>query len=92
MPDVLAILSAGMTILAAAMVAANFGPRITGLGFIVFSLSSIGWIFVASMTNQQSLLVTNIVLLLINLLGIWRWLGLRARYARGADAANRQAN
>lgn len=88
--DTIAMLAAATTMIAALMVALNLGPRVTGYGFCVFTLGSICWIAVAWMTAQPSLLWTNIVLLAINLLGVWRWLGLRARYDKGAAQANRE--
>ena len=75
------------TTLAAIIVAANLGSRITGWGFAVFSLGSIAWMIVAATTGQANLLWQNAFLLAINLFGIWRWLGLRARYEKGAGAA-----
>lgn len=77
------------TTIAAILVAANFGARVTGFGFIVFSIGSIAWGVVALDSGQANLLWQNIILLVINLIGIWRWLGLRARYERGAARATR---
>jgi uncharacterized membrane protein YphA (DoxX/SURF4 family) len=91
MQDTLAIIAAGLTMAAAVMVALNLGARITGFGFIVFTLGSIAWVMVAWLSDQSSLLWTNITLLVINLLGVWRWLGVRARYDKGAAAANEGA-
>ncbi len=77
------------TTIAAVMVAANLGARLTGFGFIAFSIGSVAWIVIGVATGQNSLIWQNIILLLINALGIWRWLGLRARYDKGAAAATR---
>lgn len=77
------------TTIAAILVAANLGARITGFGFIVFSIGSIAWGLVALDSGQANLLWQNIILLIVNLIGIWRWLGLRARYERGAARATR---
>ena len=55
------------TIIAACMTASNLGTRITGSGFIVFTVGSIAWIAVALMTGQSALLWTNIVLTFLNL-------------------------
>ena len=76
------------TMIAAMMTAANFGARFTGWGFVVFLVGSIAWIVVALSTGQQNLLLTNAFLSLVNLIGIWRWLGRQARYADGAEAAS----
>lgn len=75
------------TTIAAVMVAANLGTRITGLGFIVFSIGSVGWIVIGAATDQPSLMWQNVFLLFVNIVGIWRWLGIRARYEKGAGAA-----
>ena len=75
------------TTLAAILVAANLGTRITGWGFVVFSVGSVGWIVIGAVTDQPNLLWQNVFLLFVNLVGVWRWLGIRARYEKGAGAA-----
>jgi uncharacterized membrane protein YphA (DoxX/SURF4 family) len=79
------------TTVAAIMVAANLGTRITGYGFIVFSLGSIAWMVIGWFTDQPNLLWQNAFLLVVNVVGIWRWLGLRARYEKGAQVATEQS-
>jgi hypothetical protein len=77
---------------AAMMTAANIGTRVTGWGFIVFTVGSIAWSIVAIATGQQNLLWTNGFLTLVNLVGVWRWLGRQARYDDGGEkAADRSA-
>lgn len=66
-----------LTIIAATMVSFDLGRRITGFGFAVFALSSVFWLVVAKGEDQPGLLLTNSVLLVINLIGVWRWLVLR---------------
>ena len=75
------------TMIAAMMTAANLGPRTTGVGFVVFTLGSLAWVFVAFSSGQTNLLVTNGFLTLFNVVGIWRWLGRQARYADGGHTA-----
>jgi sporulation protein YlmC with PRC-barrel domain len=76
--------------MAAMMTAANLGTRVTGWGFVVFTVGSIAWSTLAMLTGQQSLLITNGFLTLVNLVGVWRWLGKQARYETGgAEAARR---
>lgn len=75
------------TTIAAIMVAANLGTRLTGYGFIVFSVGSIAWMAIGWYTDQANLVWQNAFLLLVNIVGIWRWLGLRARYEKGAQVA-----
>ena len=75
------------TTIAAVMVAANLGSRLTGFGFIVFSIGAVALAIVGWSTGQMNLVWQNAVLLVVNLIGVWRWLGLRARYEKGAAAA-----
>lgn len=75
------------TTIAALMVAVNKGARLTGYGFIVFSIGSIAWGIVGLASGQMNLVWQNAVLLVINLIGVWQWLGLRVRYSKGASVA-----
>lgn len=75
------------TMLAAMMTAANLGPRITGWGFVVFLVGSIAWATVGIVTGQTNLLWANGFLTLVNIVGIWRWLGRIARFDDGARRA-----
>ena len=75
------------TMIAAIMTASNLGARITGWGFVVFAVGSTAWMVVAIATDQPNLLWTNGFLLLVNMIGIWRWLGRQARYEQGGQAA-----
>lgn len=84
-------IAAAATIIAAVMTASNLGPRITGWGFAVFSVGSVAWVVTALTSGQASLLLTNGLLLAINLIGVWRWLGREARYRDGGEAAARQS-
>ena len=80
------------TIIAASMTAANLGSRITGYGFCVFLVGSISWLATGLMTQQPALVWTNVVLTMLNIFGIWRWLGRQARIEEGAsNAADRSA-
>lgn len=47
---------------------------ISGWGFVLFTFSSLAWIVSGLVMGVRSLIVVNIVLLLTNLLGIYRWL------------------
>jgi hypothetical protein len=79
------------TMIAAIMTAANLGSRVTGWGFAVFSIGAIAWMVVAAATGQQNLLISNAFLLLVDLVGVWRWLGRKARYDSGAEEARRRS-
>ena len=76
------------TMIAAIMTAANLGARVTGWGFAVFSIGALAWIAVGAGTGQHNLLWSNAFLLLVDLVGVWRWLGQRARYDEAAAAAS----
>lgn len=60
--------------IAAIMVALNAGAKITGLGFVLFSGSSLVWITTSLLTGNDPLAVQNVVLFGINLFGIYRYL------------------
>lgn len=87
MADIIQWVATGATILAALVTASNLGARITGVGFIIFLVGSIAWIVTAVATGQSALLWTNIVLTLLNIFGIWRWLGRQAKVEKGAGSA-----
>lgn len=87
MSDVAAWVASATTMIAAIMTAANLGMRITGWGFVVFAVGSVTWASVGIVNGQSSLVVTNSFLCLVNLFGVWRWLGRRARYEAGSAIA-----
>jgi hypothetical protein len=87
MTDIISWVATAATVIAATMVAANLGARITGYGFVVFTVGSIAWFAVGLLTGQPALQWTNAVLTMLNLFGIWRWLGRQARVEEGARAA-----
>lgn len=68
------------TMIAAMMTAANLGARLTGWGFVVFTVGSIAWVAVGLSSGQTNLIAANGFLTLVNAVGIWRWLGREARY------------
>lgn len=75
------------TIIAASMTAANLGSRITGYGFCVFLIGSLTWFATSLITHQPALMWTNVVLTVLNIFGIWRWLGRQAKVEDGAQSA-----
>ena len=75
------------TIAAACMTASNLGARITGYGFAVFTIGSIAWFTLGWLTDQQALVWTNAVMTLLNLFGVYRWLGRQAKVEDGAAKA-----
>lgn len=75
------------TMIAAMMTAANLGAKVTGSGFLVFTIGSICWSLVGFSTGQTNLLATNGFLTLVNLVGAWRWLGEQRKYEEGGRSA-----
>jgi hypothetical protein len=70
------------------MTAANLGAKITGFGFVVFALGAICWIAVGATTGQPALMGTNIALTVLDVFGIWRWLGRQAKVEEGGRNAS----
>ena len=60
--------------IAAAIVALNAGAKVTGSGFVLFCGSSIVWVAASLLDGNNPLAVQNIVLLGINLFGVYRYL------------------
>lgn len=80
------------TAIAACMTASNLGSRVTGWGFVVFTVGSIAWTAYGIATDQTNLLWQNLFLTAVNILGIWRWLGRQARFDDGAAAAAKDSD
>ena len=61
--------------IAAALIAGDFGRRVSGWGFVLFSVVSVVWI-VSGLTAKDGMpiAVQNAILLLINLYGVWQFL------------------
>ncbi|MFD1035294.1 PRC-barrel domain-containing protein [Sphingomonas hankookensis] len=75
------------TMIAAMMTAANLGARITGWGFVVFCIGSVAWTTVGLTSGQTNLVLSNAFLTVVNIVGVWRWLGRQASYDKGSSAA-----
>ena len=75
------------TVTAASITASNLSTRITGYGFVIFTVGSIAWFALGLATGQPALMWTNAVLTFLNLFGIWRWLGRQAAVEDGSTAA-----
>ncbi|GAA4017065.1 PRC-barrel domain-containing protein [Sphingomonas swuensis] len=75
------------TIIAACFTASNLGSRVTGIGFIIFTLGSIAWFTTGYLTDQPALMWTNVVMTGLNLFGVYRWLGRQAKLEEGASKA-----
>lgn len=60
-------------IVAAFMIAGDFGRRVTGLGFLLFVTASIAWIIAGLQAGTMPLAVQNGILLAINIYGVWQY-------------------
>ncbi len=87
MADTISWIATIATIVAASMTAANLGSRVTGYGFIVFTVGALCWIVVGVSTHQPALMWTNTVLVVLDIFGVWRWLGRQSRVEEGARNA-----
>ncbi len=58
----------------ALLVALNVGGTIVGIGFVFFAVSATAWVVAGWRMGEPSLVAMHGVFLVINLLGIWRWL------------------
>ena len=76
-----------LTIIAASITAANLGSRITGYGFVIFTIGAIAWSIDGALTHQPALMWTNVLLTILDLFGVWRWLGRQAGVEEGARTA-----
>ena len=91
MIDLLNWLAPAAIILAATMTASNLGSRFTGYGFIVFTVGSLAWLALGWLKNDSALLWQNAVLTLLNLFGVWRWLGVKAKIEEGGRSAQQES-
>ena len=84
--DVLIILrtfAALTTVLAAALVAANLGARVTVIGFVIFIAACIVWTIDGWIESKASLVIQNVILLFIYVIGVWRWYPRAEKEAKG---------
>lgn len=72
--DALKALASIATIVAAILVASNYSPKAMVAGFAIFICASLAWIASGWLESETSLLTQNIVLLIINIVGVIRWL------------------
>ena len=67
---ILRTFAAATTVLAAALVAANVNARITVAGFMIFIVASVAWMADGWLETKTSLVIQNVILLLINAIGV----------------------
>jgi hypothetical protein len=91
MAETISWVATAATIIAASLTASNLGSRVTGYGFVVFTVGALCWTAVGMMTHQPALLWTNIVLTVLDIFGIWRWLGRQAKVEEGARSASEES-
>ena len=70
--------AASGAMIAAVIIAARLSPRLTGIGFIIFTGSSSLWIVAGIISGTPSLIVQNAILTAVNLFGVYRWLIVRS--------------
>ena len=87
MADIFPCIATVATIGGALLTASNLGARITGTGFAVFTVGSLCWLASGLTAGEPALAWTNAVLTVLNLFGVWRWLGRQAKVEEGAEAA-----
>ncbi len=75
-------------IAAAIMVASNISAKVSGYGFIIFTGSSIAWVTFGVLAGEPPLTIQNVVLTVINLVGIYRWL---IKPAMGGESPDEEA-
>jgi hypothetical protein len=77
MLETLEWIAMGTGICAAIMISADLGRKITGTAFVIFTISSTAWVAIGVAENEPPLLYQNLVLTVINCIGIYRWLILK---------------
>ena len=82
MPTMIGYFAMLTGVIAATTVSGDFGRKITGYAFIVFTVSSVLWVWVGFLEGEPPLTIQNIVLTIINLFGVYRWLYRKAPAGR----------
>lgn len=62
------------TMMAAALIAADLGRKVTGWGFVLFCAVSLTWIVSGLTSGATPIAAMNAILLAINAWGVWRFL------------------
>jgi hypothetical protein len=65
--------AAATTILAAGLVGANWNARAMVAGFVIFIVAALAWMADGWLEGKASLVIQNLILLGINMVGVWRW-------------------
>ena len=62
------------TMIAAGLIAADLGRKVTGWGFALFCAVAVTWIVSGLTSGAMPIAAMNAILLLINLWGVWQYL------------------
>lgn len=62
------------TMIAAALVAADLGRKVTGWGFVLFCAVAVTWVVSGLTSDALPIAAMNAILLLINAWGVWQYL------------------
>jgi hypothetical protein len=62
------------TIVAAGLIAADLGRKVTGYGFVLFCAVAVTWIAIGLTNQAMPIAAMNAILLLINAWGVWQYL------------------
>ena len=72
--------AAAAGVIAAFMIAGDFGRKVTGFAFLLFATGSVAWITSGLRAGTMPLAAQNAILLLINFYGMWQyWLSPKNR-------------
>jgi hypothetical protein len=72
--DVIRWLAALWTVGPGLVIAARVRPLFMGWAFVGLTVGSLTWILTGYLTDDHALIAQNVVITLINCLGIYRWL------------------
>ena len=61
-------------IVAAGLIAADLGRKVTGWAFVLFTAVSVAWVASGLMNQAWTLVIQNGLLLAVNLWGVWQFL------------------
>jgi len=78
------------TVIAAALLAADLGRKVTGYGFVLFCAVAVTWIVAGLTSDALPIVAMNGVLLLINAWGVWQFL-LNPRKKKVIERVEREA-
>jgi len=62
------------TIVAAGLIAADLGRKVTGYGFVLFCAVAVTWIAIGLTNQAMPIAAMNAILLVINAWGVWQYL------------------